>query len=83
MLQNLPAGSEGLCRIEDAFGMPHRTNLCKRPNLFTGLRQDQIKRFLWCTMSDNSCCQVVWQVSFNIHLFIKKKHNPKQKKKAG
>lgn len=22
MLQNLPAGSEGLCRVEDVFGMP-------------------------------------------------------------
>lgn len=37
ILQILPVRCEGLCGIEDAFGMPHRIEHWVRPNLFTGL----------------------------------------------
>lgn len=76
MLQNLLTGSEGLGRREDALGMPQRTRLGETKPLHrapSGSNQN----VLWCAVSDNSCCPVVWKVSFDIHLCLKKPQ-PKQ-----
>lgn len=76
MLQNLLTGSEGLGTGEDAFGMPYRTRLGETKPL-QRVPSGSNQKVLWCAMSDISRCRVVWKVSFDIYLCLKKPQ-PKQ-----